>query len=184
MNGELAEQMALVGWGNEILAGRRADDRLDDHGTFRYVRSVTFTASRPRRLRAPKDVDRVDDWFRDLRTKGTKRLELDAIGRLVAPRDETLAPHLSVAFANSSDRPILALGSGTAEVWGTSWSVHDGERPPDDRIWDVVHDRRGEIDDPRLVHPSVADASGALATALGAIHRFATEHDGPVPAGP
>ena len=176
MNGELAQRMALVGWGNEMLAGR-VDTDLDDHDTLRFVRSVTFEGSRRRRWRSPKTATSVHEWIADLTARQTDHLELDALGQLLSGHAGALDPQRSAGFANSTGTPILAVRSSTAEVWRSTWSVGRDDRPADDRIWDVVYEPLGEIDDPRLSHPSVETATGQLAASLDAIHHFALTQD-------
>jgi hypothetical protein len=136
MNGELAQRIALVMWGNEIITRTVPAEFLDSHATTNFVRSFLFDPV-PRRWPAkPVMRQSVSGWFTDLLDAGTNRLELDALGQLLGGGSEPLDTHLSAAFVNSVPTPIIAQ-TRKSTVWAATWQVQDGPRPSDSRIWNV-----------------------------------------------
>lgn len=176
MNGELAQRMSLVAWGNEALAGR-AHPEFADHDTFRFVHSATFSPVRQRRFRTARPTTSASAWIEELKSSGVERLELDALGQLIRPGNDGLAGHLTAAFANGVSTPIVAARADEASIWRASWSVAAGERPADNRIWVVTYENVSDIARPTLQHPTITAATAHLGDALQAIHRFAISHD-------
>lgn len=175
MNGELAQRISLVAYGNAFLAGR-------DHGdvgattTFRYVHSLEFTfqASRRRRTRSAMTPT---SWFEQLASRGVQRLSIDRIGAIERPRGGPLPEHLEVAFVRGEHSAILGQRAKKTELWRASWAIASGERPADNRIWDVRYEG-GETATPvALHHPALTDAADQLDRTLTETERFARAND-------
>jgi hypothetical protein len=173
MNGELAQRIALVMWGNEIITRTVPAEFLDSHATTNFVRSFLFDPV-PRRWPAkPVMRQSVSGWFTDLLDAGTNRLELDALGQLLGGGSEPLDTHLSAAFVNSVPTPIIAQ-TRKSTVWAATWQVQDGPRPSDSRIWNVHYSLVNHTSLAALTHPSIADGTVRLKAALTEIAHFAT----------
>ena len=164
-------------WGNNVLTGTAPTGCMADHSTFRFVRSVEFDrADRSWRSRNTSHAS-VQSWFEALMAAGIKRLHLDATGQLVGHTPGELPGHHSAAFANSITTPIISSTRKRSTPWSASWSVVDGPRPADNRIWTVRYQRVAELPLMRLTHPSVEQATSHLAEALQQIQVFAEENE-------
>ncbi len=170
MNGELAQNIALIAHGNVFLSGLGSLEELTvTNSTFQYVYAVEFVRIATRLIfRRQETVIAAGtaDWFQQLKREGVNRLSL-FVGR---PFPGKLLPHVSVAFARRQCWGILAGGEKKAQLWSSSWQC---EQPGTRKPWKVTYaanrrSRRGLRRAPDLVR-----RSAELAERLREIKTFA-----------
>lgn len=164
MNGELAQLIALITYGNEFLSvpWRDAPVLFPSHSTFQYVSDVTFRRVTKRFgifTRLQVVATDTSTWFSALKNAGIRRLRLAFVKRVSG-----LPEHTAVAFAGGGTWGIQAdSGSGT-ELWRPRWSVGD-RLNAEGRIWSVEYrgmsNRRAQLGFPD-VHQAVEGLKGAL----------------------
>jgi hypothetical protein len=121
VNGELAEVVALVAYGNAGLFGPDRSHLVgfeQSNSTFQFVRSVSFETHLGTRLgrRRPSFVTSVPDWLTCLRGARFQRLSVMAGGK---------SP---VSFANQGIWGILGHGRREVEAWYPRWEVNRDSR--------------------------------------------------------
>jgi hypothetical protein len=166
MNSELAQLVALVSYGNAILADRLPADDIDNDSTVGSACTVSFFYPSGRRS--------VTEWVQHMRLQGVERLELDAIGQLGKEADnESLPRHVRTAFSATLGPTIVAHTKRNSEVWRAEWTALPEAERADDLTWLISY--RQVYSGPRLTltHMSVADASRSLNRSLTRIRQFA-----------
>jgi hypothetical protein len=166
MNGELAQLVALVSYGNAVLAGHLPDDDIDNDNTVGPTGTVCFAYSS-----GPRSVI---EWVQHMRLQGVERIELDAVGQLGKEADnESLPRHLRTAFSTTLGPTIVAHTKRNSEVWRSESTVIPEAARTGDLVWHISY--RQVYNGPRLAlsHTSVADASRALQRSLTRIRQFA-----------
>jgi hypothetical protein len=166
MNGELAQLVALVSYGNGILSGRLADGDLNNDSIVGPTCEVSFVY--------PSGPRTVTEWIHHLRLQGVERLELDAVGQLGKEADnESLPRHQRNAFSSTLGPTIVSHTKRNSEVWGAEWNVVPEEERVGELVWLIRY--RQVYTGPRLslTHPSVVEASRLLSRSLVRIRQFA-----------
>jgi hypothetical protein len=166
MNGELAQLVALVSYGNGVLAGRLADSDIDNDRTVGPTCEVAFVY--------PSGPRSVTEWVHHLRLQGVERLELDAVGQLGKEAgNESLSRHQRSAFSTTLGPTIVSHTKRNSEVWGAEWNVIPEEDRTGELVWLIRY--RQVYTGPRLslTHPSVVEASRQLSRSLVRIQQFA-----------
>src|SRR5262245_493264 len=84
MNGELAQSVALITYGNEFLsAGQREPPELfPTHSTFQYVADLSFNRQTTKLgFLKRQEIAATDTgtWFASLKTAGVKKLRLASV---------------------------------------------------------------------------------------------------------
>jgi hypothetical protein len=152
VNGEVAELVALVAYGNRFLStGGEPPELFPEHTTFRWVESVGF---------GEHEGGGTAGWYAELRDRGVERLSLHL---------PAVDPKLT-AFAGAA-RGIAVEEPGGRDAWQGSWKVKDLDAP-DRRIWTVRYERfrLGAAVPPA---PALEEAAAALAAALAATRDLA-----------
>jgi hypothetical protein len=166
MNGELAQLVALVSYGNAVLADRLQADEIDNDSTVGSACTVSFLY--------PSGPRSVTEWVQHMRLQGVERLELDAVGQLGKEADnESLPRHVRTAFSTTLGPTIVAHTKRNSEVWRAEWTALPEAERTDDLAWLIAY--RQVYTGPRLtlIHTSVTDASRSLNRSLTRIQQFA-----------
>lgn len=131
MNGELAELVALIAYGNLALHGQASTEALESsNSTFKFVNHVAFSWIEDDR--AKEIAVSVNDWFHWLRQRDVGRLRL-AVKEHAGP----LPGHVAVAFAGAGEWAVLADEKrGAQEYWVSRWSATESGSA---RPWSVLH---------------------------------------------
>lgn len=158
MNGELAELIALVAYGNPALLDEHAPALIPANVIgFKSVRTVAFEWADDDRL--TEVADNVGDWYSWLRSHGIRRLRLRTGGE-----PGPLPDHVAVAFAGAADWGILAeAGDGSLQSWISRWTVIQGRR---EQPWAVRHVGRPATALLPDTESDLASAAEILASAL------------------
>jgi len=125
MNGELAQLVTLVTYGNLFLHGKEVD--LTSNSTFQYISSLKFA-----RYKSTKETQGVEiagsvmDWFAFLKTNHVSRLWNVAF----AWDRPDLPEHIAAAFAGSIPRAIQVDLPGGYELWYPLWQTGGPEGKP------------------------------------------------------
>jgi len=131
MDGELAQAIALVAYGNVYLNQRPpgpAPELWNANSTFRYVGSVRFpyTGLEGKEI---EDSNRTSDWLEKLRSRGAKRLWLEVSPDLIG-----LPEYVAATFANTGKRTITVDFQNSCDTWVQRWS-----RGSFDKSWTVSY---------------------------------------------
>jgi hypothetical protein len=118
MNGELAQIIALVAYGNYYLNGGLID--FTTNSTFQFVSEVKFAQYKSKFHNAGNEVARsVEDWFAFLRSQKVSRL-----WNIEFNWDrQDLAEHIVVSFSGGVPRAIQADLPGGFELWYPRWTT-------------------------------------------------------------
>jgi hypothetical protein len=166
MNGELAQLVALVSYGNGVLSGRLADSDIDNDLIVGPTCEVAFVY--------PSGPRSVTEWVHHLKLQGVERLELDAVGQLgKEAANESLTRHQRSAFSATLGPTIISHTKRNSEVWGAEWNVVPEEERTDALVWLIRY--RQVYTGPllSLTHTSVLEASRSLSRSLVRIRQFA-----------
>jgi hypothetical protein len=166
MNGELAQLVALVSYGNGVLSGRLSDSDIDNDRIVGPTCEVSFLY--------PSGPRSVTEWVHHLKLQRVERLELDAVGQLGKQADnDSLPRHQRSAFSTTLGPTIVSHTKRNSEVWGAEWTVIPEEERVGELVWWIRY--RQVYTGPRLslTHPSVLEASRQLSRSLVRIRQFA-----------
>jgi hypothetical protein len=166
MNGELAQLVALVSYGNEVLSGRLAASDIDNDSVVGPICEVSFVY--------PWGPRSVTEWIQHLKAQGVERLELDAVGQLGRDAaDETLPRHQRSAFSTKLGPTTVCHTKQNSEVWGAEWTVIPEEERVGALAWWIRYRQVYTGARLSLTHPSVVEASRLLSRSLVRIRQFA-----------
>jgi hypothetical protein len=125
MNGELAQLVTLVTFGNLFLSGKEID--LSKNSTFQYVSSLKFARYKSKNDKQGVEIaGSVTDWFAFLKSNHVSRLWNVAF----AWDRSDLLEHIAAAFAGSVPRAIQADLPGGYELWYPLWQTGGPEGKP------------------------------------------------------
>jgi hypothetical protein len=130
MNGELAQLVTLVTYGNFFLNEKDVD--LSTNSTFQYISSLKFS-----RYKNNKETlgilvaGGVTEWFEFLRANHVSRLWNVAF----AWDRPDLPEHIAVGFAGGVPRAIQADMPGGYELWYPLWETGG----PKEKPWNVTY---------------------------------------------
>jgi hypothetical protein len=142
VNGELAQIIALIAYGNEYLSASQSDapELFPSNSTFQYVSDVSFRrkAARFGLFRKQEIVaTNTRAWFAGLRSAGIRRLRLATL-QLDQRLFKRIPEHIGVAFAGNCAWHIHADSGKAKQLWSAKWSIknhHETQR----RIWSVEY---------------------------------------------
>ena len=172
MNGELAQLVSLVSYGNAFLDGLVASSALSSQPEVSSTAAVTFVY--------PSGPRSVTEWANHLRTQGVERLELDATGQLSGDSTNDAWPRgMQHALRGRAGGLIVAQTKRKSEVWHGYWDVVPEDERHDGLVWNVRYSIA--FTGPRigLSHPTVVDATRSLARSLERIRQFAEVNEQP-----
>jgi hypothetical protein len=130
MNGELAQIVTLVAYGNQFLSGKEVD--LASNSTFQFVSTLKFA-----RYKSKSDKQGVEiagsasKWFEFLKSNRVSRLWNVAF----AWDNPGMPEYIAAAFASSVPRAIQADLAGGYELWYPLWETGG----PKDKPWHVEY---------------------------------------------
>ncbi|WP_370091905.1 hypothetical protein [Streptacidiphilus sp. MAP12-20] len=162
MNGELAQYFALATHGSAWLqeSGGRTAPALDQsNSTFQFARTVTFA-----------EVPGTGTWLKKLAARGVDRIWLAAPGQ-PSNGGKALEAHVAAAFAGGLQAGLLTTGPKGNQLWRASWKAGD-PAAADRRVWDIDYHCDEVTFTPDPFRIPVADAKGALDSALEAVAQF------------
>ncbi len=157
MNGELAQIVTLVTYGNHILTGNDVD--LSTNATFQYLSSIKFARYKSNKDKSGDVVaGSVSDWFAFLQSNQVSRLWNVAF----AWDRPDMPEHIAASFAGGVARAIQADMPDGYELWYPLWQTGG----PKEKPWDVEY--RGLLFTNNHVYPSppVAFVKGELRKAI------------------
>lgn len=137
MDGQLAQIIALVAYGNSFLSGggNNAPDLWQSHSTFQYVGALKFARYLSKQATQGTEIATdTSSWFETLRSERATRLWYVAF----AWNREDLPEHTAVAFAGSVPRAIQVDCPTGYELWYPFWTVEE-RNEPNRRIWSVEY---------------------------------------------
>src|SRR5512138_2750136 len=103
MNGELAQIIALVGYGNLFLSGGNVD--LSSNSTFQYVSTIKFTRYKSNQDKQGVEVaSNVSDWLSFLRSLKVTRLWNIAFGW----QRQDIPEYIAISFSGGVPMAIQA----------------------------------------------------------------------------
>lgn len=130
MNGELAQLVTLVTYGNLFLNGKVVN--LSNNSTFHFVSSLKFARYKNNRDTQGKEIaGSTSEWFEFLQTNQVSRLWNVAF----AWNNPGMPEHIAVAFASGVPRAIQADMPGGFELWYPLWETG----VPKDKPWNVTY---------------------------------------------
>ena len=157
MNGELAQVVTLVAYGNHLLTGNDVD--LSSNSTFQYLFSIKFARYKSNKDKSGDVVaGSISEWFAFLRSNQVSRLWNVAF----AWDRPDMPEHIAASFAGGVARAIQADLPGGYELWYPLWQTGG----PQDKPWNVEY--RGLMFANSHVYPSppVAFVKGELQKAI------------------
>jgi hypothetical protein len=123
MNGELAQIIALVGYGNLFLSGGDVD--LSSNSTFQYVSAVKFARYKTNQDKQGIEVaSNVSDWFSFLRSKQVTHLWNIAFGW----QRQDIPEHSADTFSGGVPRAIQADLPKGFELWYPQWKTGGNDK--------------------------------------------------------
>lgn len=167
MNGELAQAIALVAWGNQALGSSSppATNLASENSTFRYVERLVFTTIQ--RGVATEVATTPEAWFAWLATRGVRRLRLV----IRAPSRGAFPARVMAAFAGSDQWNIVeASAIDRPGSWQSQWTVGERESPTP---WHVRYNSPSGGRPRPHSNPTVDEARAALAAALADVSEVA-----------
>jgi hypothetical protein len=130
MDGELAQLVTLVTYGNLFLDGKEVD--LTTNSTFQYVSSLKFAQYKNNKETQGMEIaGSVSEWFQFLRSNRVSRLWNVAFSW---DRPD-LPEHIAVAFAGGVPRAIQADMPEGFELWYPLWQTGG----PREKPWHVEY---------------------------------------------
>jgi hypothetical protein len=167
VNGELANLITLVAWGNAWLQGREPEpidfERLNT--TYRFAREVEFVVPGVP-PEPPGVVTTVAEWLACLRALGTRRLGLEAASYAGA-----LPQRLAAAFAGHDFGHIAGVGTVTS-AWKPTREVV-APQASDEKIWQLrLTGTPGQGEPPVPSELELARAHDELDASLAAMGNF------------
>lgn len=125
MNGELAQIVSLVAYGNLFLSGGNVD--LSTNSTFRYVSSVKFARYQSNQDNQCVEVaSSVSEWLTFLRNIKASRLWNIAF----AWQRQDIPEHVAVAFSGGVPTAIQADLPNSFELWYPQWKTGGQVKKP------------------------------------------------------
>lgn len=142
MNGELAQIIALIGYGNEFFSAPQGDppELFPSNSTFQYLSDVSFKEKTWKSVFSRKQEIIAADtrtWFAYLRAAGITRLRL-ATFHLSQRLLKSIPEHIGVAFAGNGFWCIRADSGKATQLWRARWSIKN-HNDPQNRIWSVEY---------------------------------------------
>lgn len=123
MNGQLAQIVALVAYGNLFLRG--GDEEISINSTLKYVSEIVFARYKDKNdSQGVQVASNVPDWFSYLRTKKANRLW----SIVFAWERQDILEHIAVAFANGVPIAIQVDLPEGFELWYPQWKTVGSER--------------------------------------------------------
>ena len=135
MNLELAQNIALIAYGNEYLLSLRRDppELFPLHSTFQYVFDVSFQKGRALDQALGKArilAKNTRSWFSHLENDGIKYLKLDLLNLQHLP-----PPYATGLFTAGG---AWVIQTDTGKCWQAKWSLQN-ERHQQARVWNVEY---------------------------------------------
>jgi hypothetical protein len=135
MNLELAQNIALIVYGNEYLLSLRRDppELFPLHSTFQYVFDVSFQKGRAldQALGKPQILAKnTRSWFSHLENAGIKYLRLDLLNLQYLP------PPYATSLLTAGGAWVIQTDTG--KCWQAKWSLQN-ERHHQARVWGVEY---------------------------------------------
>lgn len=125
MNGELAQLISLVAYGNMFLRGREVD--LSANSTFQYNSLVKFARYKNNQDKQGAEVaNGVSDWFAFLHSIKASRLWYIAF----AWQRQDIPEHIAVSFSGGVPIAIQADLPNGFELWYPQWKTGGAEQKP------------------------------------------------------
>lgn len=125
MNGELAQIIALVGYGNLFLSGGNVD--LSNNSTFQYVSAIKFVRYKNNQDKQGIEVaSNVSDWFSFLRSLKVTRLWNIAFRW----QRQDIPEHIAISFSGGVPMAIQADLPNGFELWYPQWQTGGQEKKP------------------------------------------------------
>lgn len=130
MNGELAQIVTLVTYGNHFLTGNDVD--LSSNSTFHYLSSINFARYKSNKDKSGDVVaGSISEWFAFLRSNQVSRL-----WNVAFSWDRPDMPeHIAASFAGGVARAIQADLPDGYELWYPLWQTGG----PRDKPWNVEY---------------------------------------------
>jgi hypothetical protein len=138
MNGELAQLISLVTFGNTYLRGivQNAPELFPSHSTFKYVSDVKFQGELPKFRIFKKNIVSINStssWFESIRKSNATQ-----IGLVVLDIKHKVPNHIAVAFANSTTWGLQVNTNSSTQFWIPFWKVGN-RNDPNSRIWSIEY---------------------------------------------
>lgn len=125
MNGELAQIIALVGYGNLFLSGGSVD--LSSNSTFQYVSAIKFARYKTNQDKQGVEVaSSVSDWLSFLRSIKATRLWNIAF----AWQRQDIPEHIAISFSGGVPMAIQADLPNGFELWYPQWKTGGQDKKP------------------------------------------------------
>jgi len=125
MKDEIAQIMALVGYGNAFLQGIQVSFDKNHPAGFHYF-NIRFVEKLPENLLARKTIlaDNPNLWFKYLKDNNINRLYLS----FQTSTDLGLEDHISSAFVGGGSQwNIIAEKGDKYDIWQTKWQMEFGD---------------------------------------------------------
>ena len=175
MNGELAQLIALVTYGNTFLSKPSGDVLSPNNATFKFNEYVRFVdlKSAPQGLSEVPYAGTPSDWYRAL-----QREQCIGLGLSQQPANNPSIPDRhAVAFVGGGQWHIECVLPGGSDFWAARWEIGDQD-DPQQKIWRVTYGRVARAQPSHLRSAESCEAQAQdLGAALKAAQAFANEHD-------
>ncbi|MGA7156129.1 MAG: hypothetical protein WBY53_04745 [Acidobacteriaceae bacterium] len=164
MNGEIAQRVALVCYGNAALSGHEIPDLFSTNSTSQFCASILFNGT------AGPIGSNPNEWFHALLAEGVRGLRLAQ-----APRNNPKLPdRVTAGFSGGGSSWAIeaAKPDGMSDFYIARWAVGD-RKDPNRRLWLVEYKLVTTVPTPTPSTTSLQSADDDLTSALRQILAFA-----------
>ena len=171
MNGELAQIIFLVAYGNLFLNGGEAEKvDLSANSIFQYVSSIRFARYKSNQDTQGFEVaNSVSDWFAFLHSVKVTRLWNIAFGW----QRQDIPEHVAAAFSGGVPKAIQADIPNSFELWYPQWKT-GGQSP---KPWLVEYRSLMFSNSHTLPMPAMSMVKNQLRKAVSQAEKFAKRSD-------
>ncbi len=175
MNGEIAQLIGLVTFGNAFLSGQWSGFFDPSSTLFKFnehVRFVDLQKATSGLLEQPY-ADTPSDWYRALQSDKCAGMRLS--------QQSTINPHMpdrhAVAFVGGGQWQIECVLPRGSDFWAARWEIGDRDHPQQ-RIWRVTYGRLAQGQQtPLIARESCEEQARSLAAVLHEAKAFAMAHE-------
>jgi hypothetical protein len=143
MNGNVAQIIALVSYGNSFLKNGRIDSFYPSNSTFQYCNRVDFRISVKHGLFFSKEkisviAENPGDWYATLKAENGRRLRF-RYRHSREKKEGSASDHILAGFVGGGGSWFIeAVYDDFSKYWSNYWDVIQ-ECDPEDRIWSVTY---------------------------------------------
>lgn len=179
MTGTIAQQIALISYGNEYLSsGTIYPNFYSKNSTFQYCNSVRFLEfKRPLLGSKPKEnvlTKSSEEWFKLLKQSGCKNLRLYYKH---SDRNSQAPDHQLAGFVGGGGTWMIeAVHNDKSYFWANRWEVTK-ENDPNKKIWSVDYAIVASSKNAQDTHYNLEDIRTELESNISKVALFASNNN-------